>query len=75
MALSPFEIRLEILKLAKDTLNDRYWAEQNRLRVDYEDAKPLNPRLKFPEQEHITSQDIISFANELNYFVSDTKLI
>ena len=75
--MTPFEIRLELLKMAKDLLTDSYSSEKNRLSEDWHvkvDSAKLNGQ---PIPEHPayppypTEADIISKAQTLNGFVSN----
>jgi hypothetical protein len=81
--LTPFEIRLELLKMAKDMLNDDYYGKREQISNDWqtkvESAKinggtiPDHPG--FPAIP--TETEIIAKATALNGFVSnipqDTK--
>jgi len=83
--LTPFEIRLELLKMAKDMLNDEYYGKREQVSNDWqqkvESAKlnggtiPDHPGFPTIPSE----QDIIAKASALNGFVSniplDTKTI
>ena len=75
--MTPFEIRLELLKMAKDMLYDSYNAERDRLQQDWNvkcdtaktkgEVPPEHPALpSIP-----TEQDIITKAQTLNGFVSN----
>ena len=75
--MTPFEIRLELLKMARDMLYDSYNAERDRLQQDWHikcdtakakgEVPPEHPALpSIP-----TEQDIISKAQTLNGFVSN----
>jgi len=75
--MTPFEIRLELLKMAKDMLTDSYFSEKSRLSEDWHvkvDSAKLNGQ---PIPEHPvyppypTEADIISKAQTLNGFVSN----
>ena len=75
--MTPFEIRLELLKMAKDMLTDSYFSEKSRLSEDWHvkvDSAKLNGQ---PIPEHPvyppypTENDIISKAQTLNGFVSN----
>ncbi len=75
--MTPFEIRLELLKMAKDMLTDSFSTEKNRLSEDWHvkvDSAKLNGQ---PIPEHPvyppypTEADIISKAQTLNGFVSN----
>ena len=75
--MTPFEIRLELLKMARDMLYDSYNAERDRLQQDWHikcdtakakgEVPPEHPALpSIP-----TEQDIITKAQTLNGFVSN----
>ena len=76
--LTPFEIRLELLKMAKDLLMEEYTSNKDRLinewNVKVESAK-LNGQV-IPEHPAFPSypseNDIIAKASMLNGFVSQT---
>jgi hypothetical protein len=75
--LTPFEIRLELLKMAKDMLNDEYYGKREQISNDWhmkvESAKlnggtiPDHPGFPAIPSE----QDIIAKASALNGFVSN----
>ena len=75
--MTPFEIRLELLKMAKDMLNDEYYGKREQISNDWhmkvESAKlnggtiPDHPG--FPAIPSET--DIITKATALNGFVSN----
>lgn len=79
--LTPFEIRLELLKMAKDMLNDDHYGKREVISNEYftkvEIAKinggemPVHPG--FPSYPSET--EIISKAQTLNGFVSNTPTI
>jgi hypothetical protein len=78
--MSPFEIRLELLKMARDMLYDSYNAERDRLQQDWHikcetarskgEIPPEHPGLPTIPSE----TDIISKATSLNSFVSNTPV-
>lgn len=75
--MTPFEIRLELLKMAKDMLTDSYFSEKSRLSEDWHvkvDSAKLNGQ-SIPEHPNYppypTENDIISKAQTLNGFVSN----
>ena len=75
--LSPYEIRLELLKMSKDMLYDDYHAQSQRLqsewhaKCDTAKAKGETPP-EYPALPTIPSeQDIINKAQTLNGFVSN----
>lgn len=74
--MTPFEIRLELLRMAKELLQESYLSERDRLQQDWNvkvDAAKLNGQ---PIPEHPTyppypsEAEIIKKAAELNSFVS-----
>jgi hypothetical protein len=76
MSLTPFEIRLELLKMAKDMLSDDYFGKREQIANEYatkcDIAKihgteiPTHPGFpSFP-----TEAEIIAKATALNGFVS-----
>lgn len=78
MSLTPFEIRLELLKMAKEMLEQEFHAkkdhEMQRFHNELEDARnngtprPIMP--SFPT--FFDESEIIRKAKELNSFVSQT---
>jgi len=75
--MTPFEIRLELLKMSRDMLYDDYHAQTNRLQQEWHvvcdtaKAKGETPP-KYPALPTIPSEtDIISKAATLNGFVSN----
>jgi hypothetical protein len=75
--MTPFEIRLELLKMAKDMLNDEYYGKREQISNDWqtkvESAKlnggtiPDHPGFPAIPSEH----EIIAKASALNGFVSN----
>ena len=76
--LTPFEIRLELLKMAKELLLEDYYSNKDRLinewQVKVESAKlngqPIPDHPAFPA--YPSENDIIAKAQTLNGFVSNT---
>ena len=78
--MTPFEIRLELLKMARDMLYDEYHAQTNRIQESWHmqcetarnkgETPPEHPGLPTIPSE----QDIISKAATLNGFVSNTPV-
>ena len=76
--LTPFEIRLELLKMAKDLLMEDYHSNKDRLQQDWNvqvDVAKLNGQAipahpAFPS--YPSENDIINKAQCLNGFVSNT---
>lgn len=78
--LTPFEIRLELLRMAKELLMENYYSEKERLSNDWNvkvDVAKLNGQ---PVPEHPafptypSEADIINKAQTLNGFVSNTTV-
>ena len=75
--LTPFEIRLELLKMAKDLLMEQYYSEKDRLisgwQVKVEAAKLNGQQIaEHPSfRQYHTETDIINKAQTLNGFVSN----
>ena len=76
--MTPFEIRLELLKMAKDMISDDYYAKREIISQNWQtqiesarlkgETPPAHPG--FPEYPN--EADIIKKAGELNSFVSQT---
>ena len=78
--LTPFEIRLELLKMAKDMLNDEYYGKREQISNDWQvkvESAKLNGGV-IPEHPGFpaipSEQDIIAKASALNGFVSNIPL-
>ena len=75
--MTPFEIRLELLKMAKDMLNDEYYGKREQISNDWhmkvESAKLNGGTIPdHPGFPAIPSElDIIAKAQVLNGFVSN----
>lgn len=75
--MTPFEIRLELLKMAKDMLNDEYYGKREQISNDWQtkvDSAKLNGGTipEHPGFPAIPSEnDIIAKATALNGFVSN----
>ena len=79
MSLNPFEVRLEVLKMAAGMLNDEYYGNRQVIDCNWQ-AEVETARLKsnlppkhpgfpdFPSEEKILEK-----ANKLYSFVSETK--
>lgn len=72
---NPFEIRLEILHLAQSIVENRIWAERNRLENDWNEIKSRVPNseshVPFPVMPTASEEEIIELAKILNDFVSN----
>jgi hypothetical protein len=75
--LTPFEIRLELLKMAKDMLTEEYYGKREQLSHDWQvkvESAKLNGQV-IPDHPALppypTENDIIGKAQALNGFVSN----
>ena len=81
MSLTPFEIRLELLKMAKDMVMDDFHTKRNQASEDWqvkvENARHagIAPPEHPPLPQYPSEADIISRANTLNGFVSQTPQV
>ncbi len=78
--LTPFEIRLELLKMAKELLMEEYHSNKDRLINDWQvkvDTAKLNGQ-QIPDHPpfptYPTENDIINKAQTLNGFVSNISV-
>ena len=78
--MTPFEIRLELLKMAKDMLNDEYFGKREQISNDWQ-TKVESAKLNggaIPDHPGFpaipSEQDIIAKASALNGFVSNIPL-
>jgi hypothetical protein len=78
--MTPFEIRLELLKMAKDMLNDEYYGKREQISNDWHvkvDSAKINGGT-IPEHPGFPSYpseaEIIAKATALNGFVSNIPL-
>jgi len=77
--LSPFEIRLELLKMAKDMLTDSYFSEKDRISADWNvrvdtaklNGQPIPDHPPYPTYPSET--DVVNKAQMLNGFVSNIQ--
>ena len=76
MSKTPFEIRLELLNLAKDILTEKAFNERNRLEQDwfakreyYQTQNKEAPA--FPITPSVDETEITELAKKLNDFVSN----
>lgn len=79
MSMTPFEIRLELLKMAKDMLTDQYFGQRETISNNWQtqietsrlkgETPPAHPGFPdFPSEA-----DIITKAQALNGFVSQVS--
>ena len=78
MSMTPYEIRLELLKMAKDMLTDDYHTRRDALQQQWHtqvDAAKIagTPSPDFPATPAFpTEEEIVKKAEALNQFVSQT---
>lgn len=67
--MNPFEIRLELLKLAYQIENERAMSERIRMENDWHSI-PDNMKIPFPKIPSVSVEDVVKTASTLNAFVS-----
>ena len=76
MSLTPFEIRLELLKMSKDMLTEEYYGKKDQISQDWQvkvdNARHAgqHPPEHPPLPTYPTESDVIAKATLLNGFVS-----
>jgi hypothetical protein len=84
---TPFELRYDLLAMAKDILTERMMGERMRLENDWQserelayiskqkakDGDPVRTVPAFPKMPELSEDEIISMAAKLNEFVSNNK--
>ena len=80
---TPFELRFDLLDMAKDILTERMMGERMRLENDWQSERELayiaaqNKKPfkvpSFPNMPVLSEDEIISMAAKLNEFVSNNK--
>lgn len=74
MSMNPFEIRLELLKLAQVTLNESTYNSRQALMDKFHSDRENSPNTAFPNLPKMpTTEDIIAEAKKLNDFVSNSQ--
>ena len=68
--MNPFEIRLELLKLAQQIENERVMSERIRLENDWQMIRENDTKIPFPTVPVVSVEDVIKAAETLNAFVS-----
>lgn len=77
MSMTPYEIRLELLKMAKDLVSEDFYARREEASTNWHDSQSenkdgSNTRLVLPSYPSVN--EIINKAGVLNEFISaDTK--
>ena len=71
MNKTPYEIRLDLLHLAKNSLFESIHTKRSILEMQWSANREFNPNEPFPEMpEFPRSEEIIAEAQKLNEFVS-----
>lgn len=79
MSLTPFEIRLELLKMAKDMLQYEHDCKRSQIDQEYyvnvDTARAAGERVpaKASYPSFFNEEDVIKKANSLNGFVSQSR--
>lgn len=74
MSLNPYELRLELLKLAQSTLNEQSYNNRQALMEKYHIDKEYGSQTSFPNLPKMpTTEEIIAEAKKLNDFVSNSQ--
>lgn len=75
--MNPFEIRLELLKLAYQIETEKVALDRNRQEQDWFAKRDMTPQGvaldPFPTPKTITVDDVINAAETLNAFVSKSN--
>jgi hypothetical protein len=71
MSKTPYEIRLDLLRLAKEQLFEPYFYQRSAMEQQWNAARDLNPNAPYPDvPPHPTTEDVIAEAKKLNEFIS-----
>jgi hypothetical protein len=74
MSKSPYEIRLDLLRLAKESLFEPYFQERSVLEQQWHAARDSNPNAPFPTMPAAPkTEDVIAEAKKLNEFISNAE--
>ena len=70
MSKTPYEIRLELLKLANEVLLTPVYQKRSAMEMEWSAKRDVNPNEPFPDMPDLpTTTDVISKAEELKKFV------
>jgi hypothetical protein len=81
MKMTPFEIRLELVKLARDMLNDEYHSKRGLVETDWNNQvmSAMNNQKALPDTpafpQYFTEEDVIVKASRLNEFISNGQFL
>jgi len=73
---TPFELRFDLLQLAKEILLEKMYAERTQLENDWNSLREVamqsnQPVVPFPNMPTIDEDEVIRLATKMNTFVSD----
>lgn len=76
---NPFSIRLRLLELSKEILNERFQEARNAAAEDFYTKRelklPNHDELKFPRVSTPTIEEVMAGAEKLNEFVSQNRSV
>ena len=71
MSKTPYEIRLDLLRLARENLIEPYLNERNSKEQEFYAKREVDPNTPYPNMPKApTTEDVIAEAKKLNEFVS-----
>ena len=72
MSKTPFEIRLDLLRLAKESLFEPYYAQRSSVEMKWHADREAKLSVEFPAMPVPPStEDVIAEAKKLNEFISN----
>ena len=72
MSKTPYEVRLELLKLAQGLLFDPVYSKRDTLINEWDHQKELDKAVPYPTLPSFpTTEDVIAEAEKLNKFISN----
>jgi hypothetical protein len=82
MTKTPYEIRLELLKLSKDILSEKFYNKREAVERQYQSdldnwqknyaIGKIEDKVEYPNlQYNITHKNVVELATQLNEFVSN----
>lgn len=72
MSKTPYEVRLELLKLAQGLLFDPVYSKRDTLINEWDHQKQLDRDVPYPTLPSFpTTEDVIKEAEKLNKFISN----
>jgi hypothetical protein len=71
MSKTPYEIRLDLLRLAKENLFEPFTFERMNKEQEFYAKREVDPNTPYPEMPKApTTEDVIAEAKKLNEFIS-----